>query len=248
VAVWIPGQLKLSGPGDIECRLRDIGTGGACIQTSSPIGVGDLRWLQVELPDGVVRLPVSGKWQKEAGPEQAILTGVAFEEIAAADAQRIEDFVHERLIGLSRQFQNCPELPEIGLDEAMDLALVSRYRTASAGRYLFLEGSNALDDSVFLVVGGAVAIEVEIHGLRFSVDRVERGSVFGGISLLAPSLKPSLSAMASRDVTLLEVDRESYAYLRRAKPVVANRLHRAIVEQHVSQLQECIARVVQRLG
>jgi len=147
-----------------------------------------------------------------------------------------------------RMIQGCAQMRDFGLDEAMDLALVSRYRTAVAGRYLYLGGSQAADDSVFLVSQGAVAIEAEVHGLRVQVGRVESGQVFGGISLLAPALKPYLSAMASRDVILLEIDQSSYDYLRRAKPVVAARLANAIVEQHVRQLQDCVERVVLRLG
>jgi len=248
VATWVPGRLKLSGPGWIDCVLRDVGTGGACIETSSPIGTADIRWLEMDLPGGALKLSVEGKWQREAGPEQAILTGVCFADPEPETLQRIEDFVHERLLGLVRLLQGCPALSDLGLDEAMDLALVSRYRTATAGRYLYVGGSESSDDSVFAVSRGSISIEADIHGLRVPVGRVETGEIFGGISLLAPALKPYLSAVAARDAILLEIDRSSYDYLRRAKPIVAARLANAVVDRHVRQLHECIERVVQRLS
>jgi CRP-like cAMP-binding protein len=248
VAIWLPGRLKLSGPGWVGCHLRDIGSGGACIQTPSPIGLSDIRWLEIQLPAATLKVSVEGKWQREAGPEQAILTGVAFDGLDPEDERQIDRFVHERLEGLVNFIRRCPDLADLSLDEAMDMALVSRHRTATAGRYLLRAGEQGSDDSVYVLFEGSVGLEADVHGLRFPVARVGAGGVFGGISLLSPTVKSHLSAVANSDLVLLEVDRSSCEYLRRAKPLLAARIDSVIVGRHVSQLHDCIQRVIERLS
>lgn len=249
VATWLPAQVKLGGGGWISCHLRDVGTGGACLQTDSPLGVSDLRWLQIELPQRSLKMAIVGRWQREAGPEQAIITGVEFDSPEREQQEQLETFVHERLLGLVRFIQRCPDLSDFSLDEAMDVALVSRLRAAKAGRYLLRGGpEGTADDSVYLVSEGSITLEAEVHKLRFPVGTIERGGVFGGISLLAPGVKPHLAAVAGRELMMLEVDRSSYEYLQRAKPVIAARLANVIVSRHVAQLSDCIERVVARLS
>ena len=245
VATWIAADVKLSGEGWIGCHLRDVGTGGACIQTDSPVAVSELRWLEIKLPDGKLKVQVTGCWQREAGPEQAILTGLEFRDLEPGDRKRIEGFVHERLLGLVRFLESSEDLGGLSLDEAMDVALVSRLRSASLGRYVHYAGADdAQDDSVLIVLEGVVGLEIELRGVRVPVGQVDRGGVLGGIDLVA-TVDPCVSAVANRDLKLLEIDRNAFGYLRRAKPLVAERIASIVVQHHIHRLHGCIERLVQ---
>lgn len=248
VAVSMTGSILLAGsPGWLPCRLRDIGTGGACLETMAPFALADLRRIRIDLPGAPLEASAIGRWQQSVDLEQAMLTGVQFDALERCAASRLRDLVHDRVRELADFISDRSDFTNLGLDEAVDLALFSRLRNAEAGRYLYRDGSPETQcDSVFLVVEGTVAMETTIRSRRVSVCRVEPGGVFGGISLLAPVEQP-LSAVACAPVMLLELDRGSYQYIERAKPLVARRVSEVVIAQHVAQLRACIDHLVARL-
>lgn len=246
VAASLPAQIHTSA-GPLACRLRDIGTGGVCIQTASPFAMGSLRRVVVELPDGPLVLDAEGCWQRESPLERAILTGVRFSAVGTAETIRLRKFIEQCVSELVDFLQTRSELSDLSLDEAIDVALASRLREARTGTYIVRAtpptGNGKTPDSLFLVVQGSVTLVVgERLGGAPTLEHARVGTLFGGTTFVADTPSP-FSAIADSDVTLLELDRSAYEFLERAKPLVARRLSRAIARRllrHVHALAERI--------
>lgn len=244
IAACLSGAIAIGDPpGWIPCTLRDIGSGGACIQTPSPIALVELHRLRVDLPSGPLEARVSGRWQRNADPERAIFTGVRFETLNSELARQIEEFMQQRSHELVRFLVEHSDFADLSLDEAMALALCSRLRGSGSSRYMVLAGPlNQSDDSMFIVLEGVVVIETRIRSVRLEVRRVERGGVFGGIAMLAP-VKPFFSAVAGKNALMLELEAYSFEYLERSKPLFARRIAEVVISRYVNQLSDCIEEV-----
>lgn len=244
VACSVMGELQLGGMGKIPCRLRDVGTGGVCVQTPSPFALSSLRSVTMHLAGELLTLDVEGCWQREATLERAIFTGLRFARPAAVDRERMRKFVEQAAQELTDFLQNRSDLRDLGLDEALDVALASRLREAPTGTFICREGHpRAGDDSLFAVMRGTVTLAATgDRENEIEVDRVTAGSVFGGVPLIADVPSP-VSAVAASDVTLLELDRSAFRYLERAKPLVAHRLARSIAAQQVTQFRALVLRL-----
>jgi CRP-like cAMP-binding protein len=127
------------------------------------------------------------------------------------------------------------------------VALLSRFTEARPGTYVCHEGDLRLgQDSIYVVVSGRVVLEAagaREHELELEVIR--EGGVFGGLPLIA-DVPPPLSAVASSDVTLLEIDRNAFRYLERSKPAVAHRIGRIVVAKNVGHLRAAVERLTSR--
>jgi len=249
VAASLSAEITLAGqPGAISCRLRDVGTGGVCLQTPSPFALSSLRTVTLHLPGGTLRVEAEGCWQREATLERAVMTGVRFVRLEHDASARIRKFVEQAAQELTQFLQNRTDLEDLRLDEALDLALASRLREAPTGTLICREGqSRPGDDSLFIVVRGSVTLAAT--GTReneIEVERVVQGGLFGGLPLVT-DLPPPVSAMVENDVTLLELDRSAFRYLERAKPLVAHRLARSIVVQQVAQFRTIVQRLVDQV-
>ncbi|MCL4684647.1 cyclic nucleotide-binding domain-containing protein [Myxococcota bacterium] len=244
VACNAAGELRLGGMGTLACRLRDVGTGGICIQTPSPFALSSLRSVTIHLPGESLTLDIEGCWQREASLERAIFTGLRFSRPTASDRERMRKFVEQAAQELTDFLQNRSELRDLGLDEALDVALASRLREAPPGTFICREGHpRPGDDSLFVVMRGTVTLAAtgdREHELE--VERVSPGGVFGGIPLIADVPSP-VSAVAVSDVILLELDRAVFRYLERAKPLVAHRLARTIAARQVLQFRALVSRL-----
>lgn len=249
VAASLPAKLELDR-GSLGCRLRDIGTGGVCVQTDSPFAMASLRRVAVELPDGPLVLEAEGCWQRETALERAVLTGVRFSRVEDADTIRLRKFIEQCVGDLVGFLQGRSELADLSLDEAIDVALASRLREARTGTYVLRaappdDGRGAPPpDSLFLVVRGSVTLLMgDRLGAGATLESARAGALFGG-SALAAGVPSPFSAIADSDVTLLELDRSALDYLERAKPLVARRLSRAVARRllrHVGTLAERLA-------
>lgn len=95
VACSVMGELQFGGMGRIACRLRDVCTGGVCVQTRSPFALSSLRSVTMHLPGAPLTLEVEGCWQREVTRERAIFTGLRFARPAAEDRERMRQFVEQ---------------------------------------------------------------------------------------------------------------------------------------------------------
>jgi len=245
VATNLSAQLAIASlPGLLDCRLRDLGTGGACVQTASPFPLEPLRRLMLPLSDGPLTVDVEGCWQRETLLEGAVLTGMRFLEVDQDALKRIRQFVQESANRLTAFLQEESELSGLEFDEAIDVALLSRLGEARPGTYIFHEGDLRLgQDSIYVLVSGRVVLEAagaREHELALEV--IHTGGVFGGLPLIA-DVPPPLSAVAATDITLLEIDRNAFRYLERSKPSVAHRLSRIVTAKNVAHLRSAIERL-----
>lgn len=248
VGVRIDASVYLAGTaGWFPCQLRDIGSGGACLQTAGPIDLTTLRRLRFTLQDGPIELDVSGCWQREAPLEHAMFSGVRFESPSPAVVERIAEHVNAVAFQLARFVRTESELADLDLDEAIDFALSSRLRHASAGTYIYRgDRAGPGEESVYLVLQGTVALELSLRASsRFEVARVERGGVFGGMRVVARE-GTRLSAVACTELVLLELDFTAFRYLDRAKPTVARRISETVVTKGLLQLHACVDRLAAR--
>lgn len=243
VACSLPIEMELGGhPGPLIGRLRDIGTGGACVQTESPFAMSSLRTITLHFPGRALPIDVEGCWQRESTLEKAILTGLRFVRPSYEQRDRVRKFVEESAQELTHFLQNRSALHELGLDEALDLALASRLREARVGTFIARQGSSdASDESFFVVLRGSVTLAAAAaREHELNVERINSGGVFGGVPLIANVPAP-FSVLVESDVTLLELDRDAFSFLERAKPFVARRLAEAIVAGLVGQIHALLA-------
>lgn len=250
VATSVPAEIQLVGqPGTIPCRLRDIGTGGVCVQTPSPFSYKSLCSVVIHLPGSPLTVDVEGSWQRDATLERAILTGARFLKLERHDGQRIRKFVEQSAAELTDFLQNQSQLYNLDLDEALDIALSSRLREATAGTWICTEGGTRPgEDSFFIVIKGVVVLVASVgREGDTEVERVVGGGFFGGVPLISDA-GPPLSSVAHSDVTMLELDRNVFSFLERAKPFVARRLCRAIVGRQVGHLRSLVSHLAQRGG
>lgn len=245
VGVRLEASIFIAGTaGWIPCALRDIGSGGACLQTAGPIDLASLRRLRFMLHDGPVELEVSGCWQREAPLESALFSGVRFESPSEDVVERIADYVNKVAFQLGRFVRTESELGDLDLDEALDFALSSRLRHAAPATYIYRgDPAGAGEEAVYVVLQGCVALEAYPKGrLRLEIARIERGGVFGGIGLLARA-GTRLSAVACDEVVLLELDHTAFRYLDSAKPSVARRISETVITKGLLQLHSYVDRL-----
>ncbi len=239
VATHLPATVLVAGSAQpLACLVRDLGTGGACIQTPAQFALRNARELVIDLPGQPLGLAVEGRWQQSAALEQAVLSGLEFMAPSPEDAKRIREFVQEFANVLTRFIENESDLSSLALDEAMDVALLTRLREANGGTCICRQDSaNPGEDSIFLLLRGSVTLEAagpQQHQL--TLERVRVGGLFGGISLVADA-RPPLSAVAAEPVMLMEIDGPSFRHLERAKPAVAEHVARIVIGKTVSHLR-----------
>jgi CRP-like cAMP-binding protein len=242
VACSLPIEMELEEHASpLIGRLRDIGTGGVCVQTDMPFPMNAMRALTLHVPGMPLRIDGEACWQRESALERAIFTGVRFVRPSYEQRDRVRKFVEESAQELSHFLQNRSELHELGLDEALDLALSSRLREARAGTFIARQDSaTASNESLFVVLRGSVTLAAAAsREHELTVQRITTGGVFGGVPLVANVPAP-FSVLVETDVQLLELDRDAYSFLERAKPFVARRLAQAIVAGLVSQIHALV--------
>lgn len=245
VAISLSASVALASMGDLPARLRDIGAGGACVQTRSPWALSWLRRITIDLGNGeCVTFRARGCWQRDCQMENAILTGLHFVDLSASDTRRLEKLVHKTAEELRCFVADSPDLGHLSFDDAFCVSIFSRLREARAGTYVCQEGSKSFaDQSLFLIREGEVDLEAAgWHAHQVQFERIGPGRAFGGVPLVADVPVP-VSAHVARDVVLLELDREAFRYLERANPLLAERLRRTIIRKNVEYLRSAIERL-----
>lgn len=223
--------------GALSGRSRDLSIGGVCVATPSPFSYKSVQRVSIMLTAGQVTLDAVGCWQREDPQNDLILTGLSFDHPAPEVLEHVWDHVLDTGKTLARFLYEHTALQELGLEEAMGLAQVTRYRSLRAGETIYRQGSRGDEnDSIFLIIEGRVTLQIRIRdAIEQSLARLEAGALFGGLPLLA-DLAHAETAVADQDVRLLELDRAAFRHLRSMKPWLGHRLGVALLRVHAERL------------
>lgn len=235
-----------SGP--LAGRTRDVSVTGCCIATPSVFDAKSIQRVRLDLPGGALELDAEGRWQRAFAHDDAVMTSVAFLDPPDEAVERLWDVVLDAGKQLARFLYRHSDLRDVGVDGAMGLAQVTRFREVKAGQALYRQGPADEDErSIFVVDRGRVTLQVRVRGAReTALDRLGPGSLLGGLPLLAP-VDHAESAVAETDARLLEIDARSFRYLARAKPWLAQLVAQAVTSTYARRLHGVLARVHDRL-
>lgn len=124
-------------------------------------------------------------------------------------------------------------------EEAETLVHGSRVVLYGAGEEVVKSGESG--ESLFLIVSGAVRVDLLRDGVRRTVARLKEGDYFGEMSLLTGELR-SADVFAESDCELLEIDKETFAAVIAERPEMLPQLsdtlarRRAEAEAHFANL------------
>lgn len=222
-------------------RTRDISIGGACIATQSPFSFKSLRRIVFRLPTQNLTLDAVGCWQREDPVENLVLTGVTFENPTPENLEVVWNLVLDAGKRLARFLYERTALRELGLEEAMGLAQVTRIRTLQPGDMIYRQGMrNSASDSIYLIADGSVTLQVRIRdAIEQPLCQLGTGDLFGGLPLLA-DLPHAESAVANTQLRLLEVDGAAFRHLRSMKPWLGHRLGVALLRVHAQRMSQIL--------
>lgn len=230
-------------PIPLEGRTRDLSVDGTCVVTTIPFTVKSIYRIELTLPHQTLSLETEGRWQRDEPIEDLVLTGLSFVTPDAASRDVLWSTVLSSGQQLARFLYERSGLHELGLEEAMGLAQVTRYRHAHSGRTLYTQDTRSPgEDSIFLLTQGRVSLRVRIRDVRdLDFADLGPGELFGGFPLVA-DLAHTESAIAESDCSLLEIDGTAYRYLCTARPWLAQKLATALVRISAIRLREIYTR------
>ncbi len=231
--------------GALPGRTRDLSVGGACVATASPFDVKSVEHIVVTTERGeCLRIRAEGCWQREEPSHELMLSGLSFCEPDGLQLDLIWDIVLDSGKYLARFLCEKTELHELGLEDAMSLSQMTRYKDVPCGHTLYRQGEDSDGcDSIFLVIEGAVSLTVRARGSRdVDIARLESGEFFGGLPILA-GIPHADSAVAATDVRLLEIDSHAFQYIRTAKPWLGYRLGSAMLRLSAQRMGAIVERV-----
>jgi hypothetical protein len=244
VAADLPAQLySRDFSGALQARTRDLSVSGACVAISSIISVGSLERIVLHLPDRSLMLSVQGRWQRDSPSEGSVLAGLSFERMESLAAGLLWQLVQQAGSELAQFLCKSAALQGLGPDDGIAIAQTSRFRRVAAGGILY-QPTGPGESSIFIVREGQAGLYLRLAGSEeLTLARPGPGELFGGFPAIAgaPNLE---TAMARSDLRLLEVSEGSFAYLRLARPILAQRLTQLIAgcyAQRVSRAFELIA-------
>ena len=136
------------------------------------------------------------------------------------------------------------DIHELGLEEAMGLAQITRFRDIRAGHSLYRQGTRDLGEtSLFLLMRGTVVLQVRVKdAIEVEIARLHPGEIFGGTPIVADVPHPE-SAVAETDVRLLEIDEAAFRYIRCVKPWLGYRLGTAMTRTAAVRLSTLLSRL-----
>jgi len=244
-----PVQIHCSGlAGSLAGRTRDLSVGGLCVATPSPFDVKSLHRVTLQLPDRHLTLRCEGRWQRDEPADDLVLTGLEFEDLSSDERDALWSLVLQTGRELASFLHERAELHELGLEEAMGLAQVTRYRDIPAGHSLYRQDQRREgEESLFLLLQGEVVLTVRVRDARdVEIARLRPGDLFGGLPLLAdcPNAESATAATSSR---LLEIDDSAFRYVRLAKPWLGYRLGSALLRVNARRLRDVLGTTRDRL-
>ncbi len=235
--------------GPLQGVTRDIGIGGVCVATASPVAPKSILRVQVQLPVQRVELETEGCWQSTPSGLDCVLTGLSFLNPTESAVDLLWDYVVDVGKQLAKFLFRGSELHHIGLDGAMGLSQMSRLCILEAGTNLYRQGGVGEGGrSIYLVTRGKVGLQVRLRDVREKVIEVlEPGKLFGGLPMLA-DVDHQESAVAHTDVRLLEVSPEAFAHLQHARPWMAQQIAFAVTSSYARRMQRVLEMAGPRRG
>lgn len=245
VAIDAAVEVHAAGqPGTLPAQLRDLSIGGACIATSSRIDPTRITRVVINFPAGPMTFDARGQWQRDDPNQEQVYTGIAFDLLDSTMEDRLWHMVLDHGRNLAHFLHRHSALGELGVEEAISLSQSSRRREISAGSAIYRQGQEtAGEDSIFILMEGSVTLEVRVRGVRnVPYARLGPGDLFGGHPLIARLPNPD-SAICETDCAFLEIDAESFRYLRMSKPWTALQLASAVLRVSARRLGQLIGSV-----
>ncbi|HKK50058.1 MAG TPA: cyclic nucleotide-binding domain-containing protein [Myxococcota bacterium] len=223
--------------GALEGRTRDLSIGGVCVATPSPFSYKSVQRISLLLPTRSITLDAVGCWQRDDPQDDLILTGLSFDRPDPEPLELVWDHVLDTGKILARFLYERTALHELGLEEAMGLAQVTRFRSVRAGEVIYRQGNRGdHNDSIFLITEGSISLQLRIRdAIEQPLALLRAGDLFGGLPLLA-DLPHAETAVANEEVRLLELDRAAFRHLRSMKPWLGHRLGVALLRVHAQRL------------
>lgn len=239
VGIELRGELVSEQfSGALPVATRDLGIGGACLATRSPVAPSGLRQLVLQLPTGPLRLGVVGRWQSIDPAAGVILTGVAFSAVSTDVQDLLWDLVLDAGKDVARFLLRSSELRDLGIDGAMSVAQASRLCLAAAGTAIFQQSGSAIasQSSFFVLREGSVVLRTRLRGaIERDVAIVQPGQIIGGLPMLA-GVGHYESAIARSPARLVEIDERAYLQLAQMRPWVAQKLAFAAVRAYAERM------------
>ena len=230
-----------SGP--LAGTARDLSVGGICVATASRFSFKSIRSVCLDIPDcPPLELKAEGCWQTNTTSDASMLTGVRFPNPEKAEIARLWNLVNAAREALGLFLFDRSELTDLSAEDAANLADCSRYRVVPPRRRIYRQAERcSLDDSIFLLVRGEVSLMARI-GERPEVvlERLSPGRLLGGLPAVA-DLANQESAVADVQTTLLEISQKSFATLRLAKPLLAQRLAQVVTRTQLRLSQKLVS-------
>ncbi len=227
VAAYIPIQVHLTNQAEtLVARSRDVGIGGVCIATREDFPVLEVESVSIEFPGRTLSSMARGCWQRRVEDEDAVLSGIQFVDCSLEVRGALAEMVQKRAHEIACFLEESESLRGLDLDDRLELAKFSRLRQVPANRVVYRASDREIE-SLFVVFRGSVSIRSAIASVE---DRVlPQGRSFGGRSLIADL--PSIETCTAReDTQLLEIDVYAFRFLEFARPMLARRVMRAILQ------------------
>lgn len=145
----------------------------------------------------------------------------------------------EKRAEISRLLRAQPLFSHLREEEAETLVRGSRVVLYGAGEEVVKSGESG--ESLFLIVAGAVRVDLLREGARRTVARLNAGDYFGEMSLLTGAPR-SADVFADTDCELLEIDKDTFATVLAERPEILPLLsdtlarRRAEAEAHFAAL------------
>lgn len=245
----LPVQVYAAGFTDpMSARTRDMSIGGTCIATDTPFDFKSVSEIDLLLEQGTVRVQVEGCWQRSEPSGGLVLTGVRFSNLTYPELDVIWSLVMKSGTALARFLYKQSSIHEFGLEEAIGLAQVTRFRDVQSGHTLYRQGTRVFgEDSIYLIVTGSVVLQVRVRdAIENEISRLGPGELFGGLPLLA-GVPHCESAITYTNVRLLEIDNDAFRYIRTTKPWLGQRLGGALLRVSAERFHQLMNRVADAL-
>ncbi len=230
--------------GTLPARSRDLSAGGICIATPSAFVLKSVRRVTLDLPSGPLTLQAEGRWQRDELSEGVVLSGLEFVEPPPDAVEALNRLIFETGRSLAQFLSTESELRGLGLEEILGLAHITRFRDVTAGATIYRQDTaHPGEDSIFVVARGSVIVQVRARGVsEVMLARLGPGQIFGGMPLVG-GISHADSAVADTDVRIIEINQDSFRYLKTARPSLAEGLAFAVTHAYRRRLMDALARV-----
>jgi hypothetical protein len=235
VAFWARAKLAAGEREPIAAATLDIGLGGACVQVQCGEDLEAVKGLEIAVGRRPLSTAVRVAWQRRIGG--AAILGLQFLEVDIGETALIWEVLNRRALELTRFIVEHSSVDPVDVDVAMDMALRTRRREIAPQEYLYRQGTDGPERSIFIVASGSVELEVRRRdGEVACLDRAVSGDVFGGLPMMTGSPHVD-SARALEPVQLLEIDDYSISDLLVEKPIAGRAVERAIFSRYLTRFQ-----------